>query len=163
MTPKPSPAGRVAAVLAVLAIAVHTAPAAPTDVPSRPWRLGLGLGSPQTLAVTAERELAPGNCLQAHAGSVVLFSSVGARVLVMPPRWRVQPYAFAGGGFLHAMGTDTGEARGLTGFGWWGLGLRTRPGRLVPFVELGRLWGLSEAKGYDPTTEAVAVGLLWAF
>lgn len=163
MTPKSSLACRVAAGLAALAIAARPAPARPADVPVRPWRLGLSLGSPQTLALTAERELVPGNCLQVHAGSVVLFSSVGARVLVMPPRWRVQPYAFAGGGFLHAMGTDTGEAAGLTDYGWWGVGLRTRPGRLVPFVELGALWGLSESKGYDPTTEAAAVGLLWAF
>ena len=127
------------------------------------WRLGPSVGLPQLVGLTAERRVASPLCLQMHAGSVFIVNSAGARALLMPPGWRCQPYAFGGGGFLYEAPTDTGEAEGWTGYGWWGGGLRLRLGRLTPFAEVGRLEGMYVAKGFDHSRGAVGAGVLWAF
>lgn len=118
----------------------------------------MAVGFPQCLAVTLERVSDSPAGLQFHAGTVLVASSVGARLLIVR-RHSVAPYAFFGGGVLHVAEGEGGGGTGATGYGWVGAGLRLGTGSLTWFGELGVVFGLDEGKGYDAAAPTLAVGV----
>ena len=135
------------------------------DSPANPWRsrIGVTVGSPQTLAITYEYAVASPLQLQVNAGSVIIYSSVNGRVLVVPDTWRVQPYAFVGGGALYSSNFEQTDGDGWTGFTWFGGGLRLRIDRFLLFGELGSIDNLNESKDFESHYTTAAVGILVAF
>ena len=135
------------------------------DSPPDPWRsrIGVTVGSPQTLAITYEYAVASPLQLQVNAGSVIIYSSVSGRVLVVPDTWRLQPYAFVGGGALHSTNYEQTDGDGWTGFTWFGGGLRLRIDRFLFFGELGSIDNLNESKDFESHYTTAAVGILVAF
>ena len=133
--------------------------------PANPWRsrIGVTVGSPQTLAITYEYAVASPLQLQVNAGTVIVYSSVSGRVLVVPDTWRLQPYAFAGGGLLHSANFEQTDGDGWTGFTWFGGGLRLRIDRFLLFGELGSIDNLNESKEFESHYSTIAVGILVAF
>jgi len=146
--------------LAVLLVAATALPCAAEE--PGPDRLGLSAGVPHTLSLTYERSVVGPLRLQGSVGSIVIFSSACARALVAGSG-RLQPYAFAGGGVLYKIPTDTGTSDGWTGYAWWGPGLRLRFGRLYVWTEWSFLTGLNTSNGYDSNANGPAAGVLWAF
>jgi len=133
--------------------------------PADPWRsrIGITVGSPQTLAITYEYAVASPLQLQVNAGTVIFYSSVNGRVLVVPDTWRLQPYAFVGGGALHSANFEQMDGDGWTGFTWFGGGLRLRIDRFLLFGELGSIDNLNESKDFESHYSTIAVGILVAF
>ena len=130
-----------------------------------PWRsrIGVTVGSPQTLAITYEYAEASPLQLQVNAGTVLVYSSVSGRVLVVPDTWRLQPYAFVGGGALHSANFEQMDGDGWTGFTWFGGGLRLRIDRILLFGELGSIDNLNESKDFESHYSTIAVGILVTF
>ena len=135
------------------------------DSPANRWRsrIGVTVGSPQTLAITYEYAVASPLQLQANVGTVILYSSLNGRVLIVPDTWRVQPYAFVGGGALYSANFEQTDGDGWTGFTWFGGGLRLRIDRFLLFGELGSIDNLNESKDFESHYSTVAVGILVAF
>jgi hypothetical protein len=133
--------------------------------PANPWRsrIGVTVGSPQTIAITYEYAVASPLQLQVNAGTVIVYSSVSGRVLVVPDTWRLQPYAFVGGGLLHSANFEQMDGDGWTGFTWFGGGLRLRIDRFLLFGELGSIDNLNESKEFESHYSTVAIGILVAF
>jgi len=126
-------------------------------------RLGLSVGSPQTIALTYEYAIASPLQLQVNAGTAALYSAASGRLLVVPDTWRFQPYAFVGGGALYSVNFEDMDGDGWTGFTWFGGGLRLRLGPLLFFGELGKIANLNESKDYDSSYGSAAVGILVQF
>jgi hypothetical protein len=123
--------------------------------------LGATVGDPQLVALTLETHQNAPVRLQANLSTIIVYSSVSGRVILIRPNGRFLPYGFAGGGVLHAAIGDWGTARGATGFVWAGVGLRLRYGAVALFGELGHYGGMDTSKGYEPSQTSYAVGFLY--
>jgi len=108
--------------------------------------------------VPAIRELR----FQFSAGTLLLISSVTARVLFVPTGGRVFAYGFAGTGMLHVAEGDGSGPVGRTGFGWFGAGVRARVHVLQIFLDTGILVGLDVQKGFDRNSPAGSLGVVFA-
>ncbi len=126
-------------------------------------RIVLSVGIPQTISIGYEHAVASPLQLQVNVGSIILASGLNGRVLVVPDQWRLQPYAFVGGGLLYVWTQESDNADGWTGFTWLGAGLRLKISRFLLFGELGEISNLNESNGYDPHYMSGAVGILYEF
>ena len=73
---------------------------------------GLTFGIPHGLALTLELPRGYPLIAQVHAGTAIFFSSIGAKAIVYPPWWRIQPFAFIGGAGAQSGGGAGGWANG---------------------------------------------------
>ncbi len=126
-------------------------------------RLGLTLGNPQMLGISYEYALSSPLQVQANVGTVLFYSAAGGRVLIVPDRWVLQPYAFLGGGVIYGAPDTEFDGEGWTGFTWAGAGLRLRIHNIILFGELGGISNLDVSKGFDSRYDAAAVGFLVQF
>ena len=107
---------------------------------------GLAMGSPYTIAVTYEYPMFRNIDFEAHAGTILLFSSVGMRVTVAESR-RNGFYGYGGGGLwltpVVAVTTssigpeDDGLSSVLFPYAWTGVGRRFQHDRVSFFGEAG--------------------------
>lgn len=123
------------------------------------WTWGVAVGSPQTIAATLEKRTDSPVRIQGHAGTLLVASSLGIRVLALPWRGGFAPYAFLGAGIFNIVEGDGGGAMGTTGYGWGGVGFRLPTRGLTWFAELGFLWGMNEDKGYESPLPGLAIGV----
>ena len=123
--------------------------------------LGVTVGDPQLVALTLETHQKAPVRLQANLSTIILYTSVSGRVILIRPSGRYLPYGFAGGGVLHTAIGDWETASGATSFVWAGGGLRLRYGAVALFGELGHYGGMDTSKGYEPSQTSYAVGFLY--
>lgn len=124
---------------------------------------GVTVGEPQAVALTIETHQKAPLRLQASLSTIILYTSVTGRVILIRPSGRLLPYGFAGGGVLHTAIGEWDSASGATGFYWAGGGLRVRSGPVALFGEIGQYGGMDTSKGYDASHMSYAVGILYVF
>jgi hypothetical protein len=155
--------GFAAALLAALgADARASAPGAqdaPAPAEERRFAAGVSFGSPQVLGLTGEYAFRPSFRLQANVGSLVVVSTVSARLIILPESLRLQPYMFVGGGGGYVLPLE--NEHGFTPFSWWGFGLRLKVGRGRIFAEVGEVGNLDRDNGYSETYPGMATGILF--
>ena len=145
----------MAVVLLTLAATTATRATSRVDEPA-PVAWGVTVGVPQTLGLTVEANRNSPFRFQASIGTVIMYSSVTTRLILIQQNHRFLPYGFVGVGVFHKMSTDTDPGDETQGFGWAGGGLRLRVAPVSLFAELGFLGG-----SYDQGITAAA-GLLFA-
>ena len=133
--------------------------------PSRRHAIGICAGAPQTLGVTYERSLGSHFAARVHVGSVVLFSSAGARLQWGYNKNGFQPYLFAGAAAIHSVAGDFGNPEGTAAYLWVGPGASIRGDRWIFFTEVGALLGGDDdgGLGHDwvfPFSPVVAAGIM---
>lgn len=145
---------------AVLLVSLLAAPAA-TGAVALPARaaegaprntLGIAVGVPQLIGIEYERTLSSHFELCAHVGSVVLLSSVGARVCRGSVEPGLRPYAFVGGAVIHAEPDKPSDPDSAAAYLWVGPGLAWRNRGLKIYGEVSALLGGSEDRGLGDTT-----------
>ena len=124
---------------------------------------GVTVGNPQWVALTLETHQNEPLRLQASLSTVILYTSVTGRVIVVRPMGRVLPYGFLGGGLLYTAVGEWDSPDGGTGFYWVGGGLRFRWGAAALFGEAGYYAGMDTSKGYDSAETSYAAGILYEF
>jgi hypothetical protein len=106
---------------------------------------GVTMGSPYTIAVAYEHPMHRHIGLETHAGTVLLFSSVGMRVIVAESQ-RNGFYGYGGGGlwfapivevFTSSIGPDEGLSSDFFPYAWTGVGRRFQHNRVSFFGEAG--------------------------
>lgn len=150
-----------AAAVAVLFCSITVGLASPAGAEA----IGAGLtaGIPYGLALTLELPRGYPLIAQVHAGTAIFFSSIGAKAIVYPPRWRVQPFAFIGGTFAHVFGVDLGYPSGTDSYLWRGVGVRYSGNRLLVFIEISYLTGGDPDRAFGEKQTGFAGGLLMSF
>lgn len=127
--------------------------------------VGIGVGIPHTVALEYERTVSSRWFFRGHAGSVILLSSVGARICRGTVGQGFHPYAFAGGALIHAEPDKPGDAEGAAVYLWAGPGLAWRTRRYRVYGEVSALLGGSRDRGLGdaswvfPLNPAVSGGI----
>ncbi len=131
---------------ALLTPAAATATSATSPVTEKaPVAWGVTLGVPQALGLTMEANRNSPFRFQASIGTVIMYSSVTTRLILIQQNQHFLPYAFAGVGVFHERSTDTDPGDETQGFGWLGGGMRLRIAPVSLFAELGFLAGSRDA------------------
>ncbi len=151
---------RVAAAAALLCI-ITTGLSSPAGADA----IGAGLtaGIPYGLALTLEFPRGYPLIAQVHAGTAIFFSSIGAKAIAYPPRWRFQPFVFIGGAVAHVFGVDLGYPSGTDSYLWRGAGVRYSGNRFLIFMEISYLGGGDPDRAFGETQQGYAGGLLLSF
>jgi len=160
-------AGRLVVLCMVVAACLSPA-ALPGDAAAAASKNAIGVcaGVPQTLALTYERSLSPNLAVRIHAGSVVIWSSAGARLQWGTTGDGIKPYLFAGVAALHARAEDYGDPEGTTTYLWLGPGASFNADRWSFFAEVSALLGGNDDKGLGddwvfPFSPAIAGGIMF--
>ena len=139
--------------------------AAPPGIPRPAYRaLGAAAGIPQIVALTYEHQLGDRLVLGLPAGSIVLVSSLGARLQYGSVAPGLHPYLFAGGVAIFVYALDS-VADGGQGYFWSGAGLNWTFRSWGLFGEGGLLLGGRDERGFDddtmvfPVDPVVAAGI----
>ncbi len=130
--------------------------------------LGIGIGLPQTVALTYERQLEPGFALRLHAGTFFLISSAGGRLQWERGKHRYRPFFFAGGAIIHVVGEYSLDPDGAAGYLWLGSGLNVKLRRWTFYGEGSILYGGDQNHGLGenwvfPFNPAMAAGIMFGF
>jgi hypothetical protein len=118
---------------------------------------GLGVGIPYTIAITHQRPLLKHMAVEAHAGTILAATSVGARVIVGQTE-RNGFYGYGGGGLLISPilnsenSEDPRSDSGLYPYGWTGVGAQAGNDDVRLFLEGGLMFSIDAlSSGPIPT------------
>lgn len=124
---------------------------------------GVTAGIPYGLAPTLELPRGYPLIAQVHAGTAIFFSSIGAKAILHPSRWRVQPFIFIGGARAHVWSVDSGYPAGTDSYLWRGGGLRYSTERFMIFVEVSYLSDGDPDRAFGETQQGYAAGMMLSF
>jgi hypothetical protein len=134
------------------------APVPSSPAPSNKPNWGLAVGVPYTIAVTHERPILEHMAFEAHAGTILAVTSVGARMIVGQTS-RSGFYGYGGGGLWLSpvLGEayareEGGDVSGVYPYAWTGVGGQVVTKDLQLFGEAGLMFSTDEiASGAIPT------------
>lgn len=124
-------------------------------------RLGIAVGIPQTLSLTYQYSRTKDLSFEAYAGTVVIFSSLGGRLIYGNSTKGFHPRVFAGGLLLHNMGEYSYDPSGTALYLWTGGGFYWAFESQRIFLDLSHMATNTENKGMGTDLWVISGGLLF--
>lgn len=155
---------RVIAVILIIAILASAEPQTATHKHSVTY-IGGTVGMPVLLGITLETEIfgSTSTRIGFHAGSVIVFNSLGARIIRggTGPGWKFRYFAGAVALFSNYPG-KYGDPEGMSGHGWCGAGIDWNTDEWRLAIETGLLIGgsLERGLGFIGLTPTWGISLL---